>query len=54
MHKQAKTGSIKVGKAADLVLLTRELSARNAEAIHDQELLMPLFGGEAVFERAVL
>lgn len=52
MHQEDEVGTIEVGKAADLVALSQDLFAVDADAIADQEVILTLFAGEIVFERA--
>ncbi|MDO4552406.1 MAG: amidohydrolase [Bacillota bacterium] len=46
------TGSIEVGKSAELVLIDRDLEASAAEDIHDTHVLMTVFKGKVVYERS--
>lgn len=46
---EAETGSIEVGKAADLVVLSDDLFAIPAEEISETQVLLTLIGGEAVY-----
>lgn len=48
-HLDATTGSIEVGKRADLIVLNQNLFEIPAEAISDTEVLLTLFGGEPVY-----
>lgn len=43
------TGSIEVGKLADLIVLDRDLLAINPQDISDARVLLTLFGGRVVF-----
>ncbi|MEJ2298015.1 MAG: amidohydrolase [Woeseiaceae bacterium] len=49
-HSEADTGSIEVGKYADLAILDRNLFDIEVEAISETQVVMTLFGGEIVFE----
>ena len=49
-HLDEVTGSLEVGKAADLVLVDRDLFAPDAGPIGDARVLLTLVGGEPVFE----
>jgi len=49
-HSEADTGSIEVGKYADLAVLDRNLFDIEVEAISDTQVMMTLFGGKLVFE----
>jgi predicted amidohydrolase YtcJ len=53
-HLDAETGSLEVGKAADLVVLDRDLFAPDAGPIGDARCLMTLVEGVAVFEDPAL
>ncbi len=46
----AESGSIEVGKSADLVVLDRDLFAIEAAEISDAEVMLTLFEGEAVYD----
>ena len=46
---EAETGSIEVGKKADLVVLERNLFDIPAEEIGDVKVLMTMFEGKAVY-----
>ena len=48
-HLDTTTGSIEVGKRADLIVLNHNLLEIPAEAISDTEVLLTLFGGEPVY-----
>lgn len=48
-HLDTTTGSIEVGKRADLIVLNQNLFDIPAEAISDTEVLLTLFGGEPVY-----
>lgn len=52
MHQETEVGTIEVGKAADLVALSQDLFAVDADAIADQEVILTLFRGAIVHERA--
>jgi hypothetical protein len=49
---EAETGSIEVGKAADLVVLSRDLFEIPPEEISEVKVLLTLIGGEAVYRAA--
>ncbi len=49
-HLDADTGSIEVGKLADLALIDRDLFATDAGPIADARVLLTTVGGEVVFE----
>jgi predicted amidohydrolase YtcJ len=49
MHHEDKTGSIEVGKQADLVVLDRQLFEISATEISDTRVLLTLLDGEAVY-----
>jgi predicted amidohydrolase YtcJ len=49
-HLDAETGSIEVGKAADLVILDRDLLAEPTDEIADARVLMTLVDGRVVHE----
>ncbi len=48
-HLDTTTGSIEVGKRADLIVLNQNLFDGPLEAISDTEVLLTLFGGEPVY-----
>ncbi len=48
-HLDDVTGSIEVGKLADVVVLDRDLSDRGAGAIHEARVALTLVGGEVVY-----
>ena len=48
-HLDTTTGSIEVGKRADLIVLNQNLFDVPLEAISDTEVLLTLFGGEPVY-----
>ena len=49
-HLDAETGSIEVGKAADLAVLDRDLFDRGAGAIGEARVVATFIDGEAVYE----
>ena len=49
MHHEDKTGSIEVGKQADLVVLDRQLFEIPATEISDTQVLLTLLDGEVVY-----
>jgi hypothetical protein len=53
-HLDAETGSIEVGKAADLAILDRDLFAPDAGPIGDARCLLTLVDGAVVFEDPAL
>lgn len=53
-HLDAETGSIEVGKAADLVVLDRDLFADGPAGIADASVLLTLVGGAPVYEATAL
>ena len=53
-HLDRETGTIEVGKLADLTVIDRDLFAANASAIGQGRVLATFVGGAAVFEDAAL
>jgi predicted amidohydrolase YtcJ len=53
-HLDAETGSIEIGKLADLAVVDRDLFAPDAGPIGDGRVLATFVGGDAVFEDAAL
>jgi predicted amidohydrolase YtcJ len=53
-HLEREVGSLEVGKAADLVVLDRDLFDRGAGAIGEARVLGTFIGGAPVFEDAEL
>lgn len=49
-HSEADTGSIEVGKLADLAVLDQNLFEIEPEAISGTQVVLTLFGGEVVYE----
>ena len=52
MGQEAETGSIEVGKAADIVVLSTNLFEIPARKIHEQKVLLTLLAGEPVYRSA--
>ena len=52
MHQEQETGSIEVGKLADLVALDRNLFTLPAERIHEARVTRTLLEGRTVYPRA--
>jgi predicted amidohydrolase YtcJ len=50
-HLERETGSVEVGKLADLIVLNRNLFKTPAEEIHTVRVLCTLLEGKPVFER---
>jgi predicted amidohydrolase YtcJ len=50
-HLDDITGSIEVGKRADLVVLSEDLSARPMEAIGETRVDLTLLDGAVIYER---
>jgi predicted amidohydrolase YtcJ len=50
-HLERETGSIEVGKLADLVVLDRNLFDARAQDIHSVRVLRTLLQGRTVFKR---
>jgi predicted amidohydrolase YtcJ len=48
-HHEDVTGSIEVGKFADLIVLDQKLFEIKPEKISDTKVLLTLFGGKAVY-----
>jgi predicted amidohydrolase YtcJ len=53
-HLDRETGTIEVGKLADLVVIDRDLFDANAGSIGQGRVLATFVGGTAVFEDAAL
>jgi hypothetical protein len=49
-HSETETGSIEVGKLADLAVLDRNLFDIQPEAISETQVVLTLFGGKVVYE----
>jgi predicted amidohydrolase YtcJ len=52
-HLDRETGSIEVGKLADLIVLDQNLFEIPVEAIHTARVLRTLLEGNTVFEQAI-
>jgi predicted amidohydrolase YtcJ len=50
LHQEKETGSIEVGKLADLVVLDRNLFEIPADGIHEARVLRTLLEGKTVYE----
>lgn len=48
-HQDERTGSVEVGKLADLIVLDQNLFDIDAAAISDTQVLLTLFGGKPVY-----
>ena len=48
-HQDDSTGSIEVGKLADLIVLDQNLFEIEPQAISDTKVLLTLFGGKPVY-----
>jgi predicted amidohydrolase YtcJ len=53
-HRDDTTGSIEVGKLADLVVMDRDIAREPANRLGDAQVLLTLVEGEPVFEDAAL
>jgi predicted amidohydrolase YtcJ len=51
MHQERETGSIEVGKLADLIVLDRDLFALPAGRIHEAKVVRTLYEGQTVYQR---
>jgi predicted amidohydrolase YtcJ len=51
MHQERETGSIEVGKLADLIVLDRDLFALPAGRIHEAKVVRTLYEGRTVYQR---
>jgi predicted amidohydrolase YtcJ len=51
MHQEGETGSIEVGKLADLIVLDRDLFALPAGRIHEAKVVRTLKEGRTVYQR---
>ena len=51
MHQERETGSIEVGKLADLIVLDRDLFAQPAWRIHEAKVVRTLYEGRTVYQR---
>jgi predicted amidohydrolase YtcJ len=52
MHQEEKTGSIEVGKKADLIILDQNICKIPSSEIHQSKVLKTIFGGKVVYERS--
>jgi len=50
LHQESETGSLEVGKMADLIVLDRNLLTIPAEKIADIQVLLTVVGGEIVYQ----
>lgn len=50
-HRDHDTGSVEIGKLADLVVLDRDYPGRGGELIGDARVDLTIIGGEVVFDR---
>jgi hypothetical protein len=50
-QQERETGSIEVGKLADLVVLERNLFDVDSREIHSVRVMRTILGGRTVFER---
>jgi len=50
LHQEAETGSLEVGKLADLIVLDRNLFEIPAEEIADVQVLLTVVGGKVVYQ----
>jgi len=50
LHQEAETGSLEVGKLADLIVLDRNLFEIPAEEIADIQVLLTVIGGKVVYQ----
>jgi predicted amidohydrolase YtcJ len=50
LHQEAETGSLEVGKLADLIILDRNLFEIPAEEIADVQVLLTVVGGKVVYQ----
>lgn len=51
LHVENVTGSIEVGKFADLIILDRDLFKTNSDDISSTKVMLTMVGGKIVFER---
>ena len=49
MHMEDKTGSLEVGKYADLVVLEKDLHAMDPHEIMDTKVLLTMLGGKPTY-----
>ncbi len=49
MHQERNTGSIEIGKQADLIVLSQDLFAVPTERISDTRVLLTILGGTIVY-----
>jgi len=48
-HQDTKTGSVEVGKLADLIVIDQNLFKIEPQAISDTNVVLTLFGGKPVY-----
>ncbi|MDC7695667.1 amidohydrolase [Asticcacaulis sp. DXS10W] len=51
LHVEDRVGSVEVGKWADLIVLDRDLTATDPEALGDTKVVLTLLGGRTVYRR---
>jgi len=52
MHQEDRTGSIELGKQADITVLDRDLFAIPAEEINEARVVMTLLGGDVIYQNS--
>lgn len=50
MHQEEKTGSIEIGKKADLIILDQNICRIPSSEIHKSKIVKTIFGGQEVYE----